>query len=200
LLVWGRGHFRPFPWRSDRDPYRVLVTEVLLKQTRADRVHLVRAELLVAYPTATVLATADRRDLANLISTLGFGRQRTDQLLSLARVLKDRSIPRQPALLQTLPGVGPYSAAATACFAYGRRYIALDVNVARILGRVFGITLKSGEPRKSALIRSIGQQVIDGAQPRRVNWALLDLGATVCRPRPRCHECPLQERCWHAKT
>jgi len=200
LLVWGGKHYRPFPWREDRDPYRVLVTEVLLKQTRADRVSSVRSSVFGDYPTPTALAHADVAALAKHIRTLGFGRQRTKQLLSLARAIDGHPIPRAPALLRTLPGIGEYSAAATACFAFGERTIALDVNVARILGRVFGIRLARGELRKNPMIRSIGERLIQGATPRRVNWALLDLGAAVCRPKPRCTECPLEPRCRYVQT
>lgn len=199
LLIWGHEHYRHFPWRADRDPYRVLVTEVLLKQTRADRVGNVRASVFGDYPSAASLAGADTSALAKRIAILGFGRQRSEQLISLARAIDGQPIPRSPELLRTLPGIGDYSADATACFAFGKRTIAVDVNVARILGRVFGITLDRGELRKSPLIRSIGERVIQGAAPRRVNWALLDLGAAVCRPTPRCKECPLRIRCCYAQ-
>lgn len=200
LLIWGQTHYRPFSWRTDRDPFRVLVTEVLLKQTRADRIADVRSSLFRDYPSPAVLAQADPSGLSDRIRTLGFGRQRSGQLLSLARAINGRPIPRKPALLRALPGIGDYSAAATACFVYGQRQIALDVNVARILSRVFGIRLDRGELRKSRPIRSIGQRVIEGRAPRRVNWALLDLGAAVCRPTPRCDECPLRPRCSYAQN
>lgn len=200
LLVWGHKHYRPFPWRKERDAYRVLVTEVLLKQTRADRVGDVRSSVFGAYPSAGALARADASALAKRIATLGFGHQRSEQLVSLARAIDGKPIPRSAARLQTLPGIGDYSSAATACFAFGQQAIALDVNVARILSRAFGISLARGELRKNPLIRSIGQRLIRGAAPRRVNWALLDLGAAVCRPTPRCDECPLRSRCRFAQT
>lgn len=200
LLVWGRSHYRHFPWRTDRDPYRVLVTEVLLKQTRADRIGDVRSDIFRNYPSPGALAQADPAALAKRISTLGFGSQRSEQLISLAGAIKGRPIPRKVAPLRELPGIGAYSAAAAACFAYGQRCIALDVNVARILSRVFGVRLERGELRKSPLIKSIGERVVQGPTPRRVNWALLDLGAALCRPKPRCGECPFQPRCSYAQT
>jgi A/G-specific adenine glycosylase len=176
------------------------VTEILLKQTRADRVGDVRSVILDAYPSPTQLARADPFALAKRIRTLGFGRQRTEQLLSLGHALSKQPIPRQPVHLRALPGIGPYSAAAVACFAYGQRCIALDVNVARILSRLFGLSLERGELRKSAMIAAIGQRLIDGAYPRRINWALLDLGAAVCRPRPKCDVCPLRARCQYVRA
>jgi A/G-specific adenine glycosylase len=200
LLVWGAKNYRPFPWRTDRDPYRVLVTEVLLKQTRADRVNGVRTGILGKYPSPAALAQADPPTLAERIHRLGFARQRSVHLIALGRELHERPIPRHRDLLLKLPGIGAYSAAAAACFAFGERCIALDVNVARILGRVFGISLHRGELRKSRLVRSIGERVVHGPNPRRVNWALLDLGAAVCRPKPRCNQCPLQPRCTYAQS
>lgn len=200
LLAWGRDHYRPFPWRTDRDPYRVVVTEILLRQTRADRIEPVRSAVLNAYPSPAVLANADPSALANRIGTLGFGQQRSKQLVALASVLLERPMPRKPELLQSLPGIGRYSAAAVACFAHGRKCITLDVNVARIVSRVFGISLKRGELRKSALLWSVGERVVQGAWPRQLNWALLDLGAAVCRPAPRCDQCPLKQRCSYGKA
>lgn len=200
LFAWGRAHYRDFPWRRDRDPYRNLVTEVLLKQTRADGVQRVRFELLTRFPSAASLGEAPRREIESLIASLGFGHQRAAQLQALGRALREAPIPHAAAKLARLPGIGPYAAAATSCFAFGRREIALDVNVARILGRVYGVELDRGELRKSPEVIWFGRRLIVGLNPRQLNWALLDLGALVCRPKPKCHECPLREVCSFART
>lgn len=196
LLRWGRAHFRDFPWRTDRDPYRTLVTEVLLKQTRAVQVRPVREALLRRYPVPRSLAEADPGDLSTLIRRLGFADQRVPQLGALGRALtKTGRAPRTVAGLLALPGVGPYTAAAVACFAFGHRAAALDVNVARIIGRVFGIAPEHGELRKNADVIRIASTMVHGGSPREINWALLDLGAEVCRPNPRCSACPVASRC-----
>jgi len=196
LLRWGPVHFRGFPWRTDRDPYRTLVTEVLLKQTRAIQVGPVREALLRKYPVPSSLAEADPDDLSGLIRRLGFADQRVPQLGALGRALtKTGRTPRTVAGLLTLPGVGPYTAAAVACFAFGRRAAALDVNVARIIGRVFAIAPEHGELRKNADVIRIASALVSTGSPREINWALLDLGAEVCRPHPHCSACPLASRC-----
>jgi len=198
LLAWGRSHYRYFPWREDRDPYRSLVTEILLKQTRADGVEAVRAKLLLTYPSARSLAEATPKDVETYIRKLGFGKQRAVQLHALGRALLDAPVPRQRRTLAELPGIGPYAASATSCFAFGRREIALDVNVARIISRVFGLIPARGELRKNRQIIEAGQAIISGPRPRELNWALLDLGALLCRPRPKCDACPLSVRCSYA--
>jgi A/G-specific adenine glycosylase len=100
--------------------------------------------------------------------------------------------------LAELPGIGPYAAAAISCFVFGYREIALDVNVARIISRVFDLLPLRGELRKNRQIIKVGQTIISGPRPRDLNWALLDLGALVCRPRPKCNACPLSLRCSYA--
>jgi A/G-specific adenine glycosylase len=200
LFAWGRAHYRDFPWRRDRDPYRNLVTEILLKQTRADGVQRVRLQLLTKYPSTASLGKAPRREIEGLIAWLGFGHQRAAQLQALGRALQEAPIPHTPAKLARLPGIGPYAASATSCFAFGRREIALDVNVARIIGRIYGIEPARGELRKNKAVIRLGHSLIDGLNPRGLNWALLDLGALVCRPVPKCHQCPVQEGCWFARN
>ena len=196
LLWWGRAHFRYFPWRQDRDPYRTLITEVLLRQTSAMGIHDIRREFLAQYPNPEALATSDAGDVTRLVAKLGFGNQRGPQLVGLARIVTAQGrVPSRAAALRLLPGVGDYTARAVACFAFGRPEPALDVNVARILARVLEIRPARGELRKNPLVIAAARKLLEGGQPRQVNWALLDLGATVCRPRPRCSICPLVQRC-----
>lgn len=196
LLSWGAANFRSYPWRQDRDPYRTLVTEVLLRQTNAARVESVRAKLLARYPDARRLSQASRRTISRIVSPIGFGAQRTPQLIALAQALQDVGhAPRTVAALNRLPGVGEYTAAAVACFVFGAREPALDVNVARIVSRVYGIHPRRGELRKNSAIKRAARRLVSGAGPRRVNWALLDLGALVCKPTPLCPVCPLLEGC-----
>ena len=199
LLRWGREHFRSFPWRFDRDFYRTLITEILLKQTTAERVVPVRHELVTRFPDPGALGGGDPAELAAIIGSLGFAEQRTAQLIALGRALTAKSLGRTvSSRLLELPGVGPYTAAAVACFAWGRPEPALDVNVARIVMRLFGVPIASGEPRRNRTVNKLAQELVAGQQPREMNWALLDLGAEVCRPAPRCSECPLARLCVHA--
>lgn len=199
LLRWGRANFRPFPWRESRDPYATLLTEVLLKQTNAERVVGVRDALLREYPTPRSLAAAEERAVEAVIAPLGLSRQRAAHLTALGRALAAlRAVPKTVAGLRLLPGIGPYAAAAVACFAFGSAQPALDVNVARIVVRVFGVPVVRGEPRRNRRVLELAGRLAAGRRPRELNWALLDLGAKVCWPAPLCPVCPVQERCSYA--
>src|SRR5262249_55633179 len=97
------------------------------------------------------------------------------------------------------PGIGPYAASAVRCFAFGYREPVIDVNTARIFERVFGIAVLRGEPRRNCDVIQAGQELLAGPNPRAVNWALLDVGAALCRPRnPKCGTCPLSSECRYA--
>ncbi len=199
ILGWGRQHYRAFPWREDRDPFNTLITEVLLKQTGAARVPAVRHQLLSQYGTPVALSSAEPNQIRSVVHRLGFGSQRSADLIALGQIISRTGVPRSLAGLRSLPGVGSYTAAAVACFAYGRRLPALDVNVARIIGRVFGISPERGELRKNPQVNLAASALAKGRSPRELNWSLLDLGAGVCRPRPRCQVCPLVAQCDYAQ-
>src|SRR5690349_8269757 len=118
LLAWGAINFRDFPWRHDRDPFRTLITEILLRQTNASRVVPVREKFLTRFSNADQLAHADPRIVRESVAPLGFGYQRAPQLIALSAELKVRnSVPRSVEALGQLPGVGTYTARAVACFA-----------------------------------------------------------------------------------
>lgn len=196
LLPWAQVNFRPYPWRGDRNPYRTLITEILLRQTNADRIPHVREKFLGSYPVADSLANATVKDIEAQIAILGFGKQRARQLSVLGHQLVALgNIPHNATDLMSLSGVGFYTANATACFAFGARTPALDVNVARIIARVFGLAPARGELRKNVTIKTLAHALVDGPRPRNLNWGLLDLGAAVCRPNPLCSRCPLSSIC-----
>jgi A/G-specific adenine glycosylase len=168
LLRWFERHGRDLPWRRTRDPYAILVSEVMLQQTQAARVAPRWVAWLERWPTVDALAGAPTADVLREWQGLGYNR-RAVSLQRAAQVVADRG---WPAELTELPGVGPYTAAAVACFAFGREVLPVDVNVRRIQQR-------TGEPFDHTCAQ-----------------ALMDLGATVCIARvPRCGGCPLAEAC-----
>ncbi len=168
LLEWFAENGRDLPWRHTRDPYSILVSEVMLQQTQAGRVVPRYLSWLRRWPTADSLAAASTADVLREWQGLGYNR-RALNLLRAAREVAARGWPDD---LTTLPGVGPYTAAAVACFAFGRPVLPLDVNVQRVLERTGG---------------RFGPECAQ---------ALMDLGATVCLARvPRCGECPLAGSC-----
>ena len=197
LLRWWQEHQRSFPWRKWQDPYRLLVTEILLRQTRAEAVASFLPGFLATYPSARVLAGSDEETLAGALQPLGLYRQRARQLRSLAAALLNRTSGQLTvAELQALPGIGPYSAGVVAA-ATGVPAAAVDTNVARVVVRVLGLVPSHAEARKSINVWAAAERLVTvGGGTARVTWAVLDLAAEVCTlSQPRCPECPLRPVC-----
>ena len=168
LLAWYRANSRPLPWRSTRDPYAILVSEVMAQQTQAERVAPRWQRWLERWPTVEALAAASPAEVITEWQGLGYNRR----ALNLHRAAQQVAAHGWPEDLTELPGVGPYTADAVACFAFGRDVLPVDVNVRRI------------QERTGAEFTGAAAQ------------ALMDLGATVCLARiPRCDACPLAEEC-----
>ena len=197
LLQWWEENRRAYPWRLTRDPYRILIAEALLHRTRADQVVGIYKHFLERFPDVHTLARADREELHTIVYSAGL-RWRIDLLLETAREIErrfDGVIPEGREELESLPGVGPYIAAAIRCFAYGSADAIMDTNTVRIASRVFDFPMTDGS-RRSPRVRQLLELLVDPSHPREFNLALLDLGALVCRPRePLCGECPVQMLC-----
>jgi A/G-specific adenine glycosylase len=203
LLRWYRRNARPLPWRATRDPYRVLVSEFMLQQTQVSRVTEHYGRFLFRYPTIQSLARAHPRAVRESWEGLGYyARAANLHRLARAVVREHRGrVPDDTGTLRTLPGVGPYTAGAVACFAFEKREAAVDTNVARVIRRVF---TKKGkrEPatanREQAEVWALARALLP--RRRRTTWefnqALMDLGATICVARkPRCPQCPVRSSC-----
>ncbi len=168
LLAWFAAEGRDLPWRRNRDPYAILVSEVMLQQTQAARVVPHYVAWLERWPTVDALAGASATEVLRAWQGLGYNRR----ALNLHRAAREIAANGWPDDLTELPGVGRYTADAVACFAFGRAVLPVDVNVRRVLERT------------------------DGSFDHTCAQALMDLGATVCIARvPRCGECPLAEEC-----
>ena len=195
VLDWWRARGRDLPWRATRDPWAVLVCEVMAQQTQVARVAERWGPFLERFPTPATCATAPAADVLRLWSGLGYNR-RALALHRCAVAVVERhggALPRDIDALQALPGIGPYTARAVAAFAFEDDHGVVDTNTARVLARWAGERLG---PRAM-------QAAADAAVPSGRAWAwnqaLLDLGATVCTRRaPRCEACPATARCaWH---
>jgi A/G-specific adenine glycosylase len=198
LIAWYRAHGRDLPWRRTRDPYAILVAEIMLQQTQVDRVLPKYAEFLARFPTLAALAAAPPAEVIRAWAPLGYNR-RAVQLQAIARQVlatDDGRIPDTVAALLRLKGIGRYTAGAIACFAYERDVATLDTNIRRVLHRVF-VGLDAPEPQRSlAEMWQLAEQALPPGQAYEWNQALMDLGATVCTAaNPACERCPLPSGC-----
>jgi A/G-specific adenine glycosylase len=203
LRAWFRANARDLPWRETRDPYRVLVSELMLQQTQVARVVPRYHEFLERYPTLADVARASPRHVREAWQGLGYY-ARARNLHRLARSITANgrnptgTLPADPSALRTLPGIGPYTAGAVASFAYERRAPLVDTNVARVLRRVFAphADPKSGAGRR--LLWELAAALLPpaGRTAWTHNQALMELGALVCTARkPRCAQCPVRQIC-----
>jgi len=176
LFEWWRERRAELPWRESRDPYAVLVCEVMSQQTQIERVREPWLRWMARWPDVEALAAASLADVLAAWQGLGYPRRARD-LLGAARIVGERGWPA-PERLTELPGVGPYTAAAIRCFAFEAPVLPRDANVRRVLARRFPGGLAAGR-----------------ADPWALGGALMDVGRAHCRARPRCERCPLAAGC-----
>lgn len=199
VLAWYDDRGRTLIFRSTRDPYSVLVSEVMAQQTQVSRVEPAWRRFLATYPTVDALAAATPADVVRAWQGMGYDR-RALNLRRAARVIVDQHAGRVPSeieALERLPGIGPYTARAVAAIAFGRPVGAVDTNVRRVLGRAVG----GSSERPESWIQEVADASVDPARPGDWTHALMDLGATICRPRnPGCDGCPLRPSCAFAAS
>ena len=185
LLDWYERVKRPLPWRATRDPYALLVSEVMLQQTQAARVVPYYEAFLRRFPDAEALAGAPTADVLAAWSGLGYNRR----ALALQRAARHVAGHGWPEDLTELPGVGAYTAAAVGSFAWDRQVAAVDTNVRRVLARHDGVERAPRDAGERA------RALLPPGRAAAFNQAMMELGATVCRPRrPDCGACPVARR------
>jgi A/G-specific adenine glycosylase len=192
LLAWYDGSARDLPWRQNRDPYRVWISEIMLQQTRVAAVIVHYHEFLRRFPTVEKLARA--RESSVLAAWSGLGYYRRARLLhAAAKVVAYKlggKFPSTSAGWRDLPGIGRYTAAAIASIAFGELAAAVDGNVERVLERI------AGDGFSNHQIWKMAGQLLDRDRPGDFNQAMMELGATVCRPQaPACLSCPVVDLC-----
>jgi A/G-specific adenine glycosylase len=197
-MRWYRAHRRDLPWRRTRDPYAVLVSEVMLQQTTVTAVEPYYRRFIVRFPDVRSLAQAKEHQVLAAWSGLGYYDRARRLRLAAQAVLRDHGgrVPAVEEEMRALPGVGRYTAAAVLSIAFDARLPVVDGNVSRVLARVF---LVKGDVRRSAVTRRLWS-IAGAILPRRGagdhNQALMELGATVCTPSsPDCGRCPLSRSC-----
>jgi A/G-specific adenine glycosylase len=198
VLAWFAGSGRELPWRATRDPYRVLVAEVLAQQTQAARAAAAWPRFLERFPDVHALAAAAPAEVLRAWQGLGYNRRALALRRTAQAVVERGGWPGTVEELAGLPGVGPYTARAVACFALGLRVAPVDTNVARVLVRSLAGT-DPADLTPAARQRLADQALPPAADPWAWSSALMDVGALHCRPRPRCAGCPLEATCrWRA--
>jgi A/G-specific adenine glycosylase len=192
LLGWGLPRLRDLPWRRTRDPWAILVSEVMLQQTQVPRVIPKWLAFMEVFPTAAECAAASLGDVLRLWQGLGYPRRARNLHAAAIEVVRRGEFPDTLEGLLGLPGVGQYTARALLAFAFEAPAAVVDTNIARVYARFVGRALTAGEVQAAA----------DASLPLGMSWewnqCLMELGATVCRPNPDCLECPLRDPCaWH---
>jgi len=193
LLEWFEQNKRDFPWRKEKKPYTILIAEKLLQQTSYGHVLKVYKEFIQKYPDIDTLSRASEKELKELITPLGFHRQRSKQLISIGKIIKkefEGEIPQKTEELVKLPGVGKYIANAVACFAYGKHTPIIDVNVRRVVGRAF----PWGKQKDSQLFDYLEEMMPEG-KSKEFNWGIIDFSSKVCSRKPKCQICFFKGLC-----
>ena len=192
LIEWGSGSLRDLPWRRTNDPWRVLVSEVMLQQTSVARVMPKYEAFLDAFPTPGALAQASLGDALRLWSGLGYPR-RCRNLQATAVVLHEEFDDRMPESLDellALPGIGQYTARAVLAFAHRADVAVVDVNVSRVLSRLEGV------PMKAKALQDLADELVPQGLGWEWNQVMMDFGARHCTVRsPLCDSCPVRKEC-----
>ena len=192
LLGWYGHHRRDLPWRRSRDPYRIWISEIMLQQTRVAAVLEHYRLFLKRFPNVQSLAAVSESAVLAAWSGLGYYRRaRMARECAQKIVLEHRArFPQRYETLRTLPGIGPYTAAAIASIAFDAPIAVVDGNVERVLERMSGGKLASRQ------VWSLAQRLLSQARPGDFNQAMMELGATTCVPRqPKCEDCPVRKWC-----
>lgn len=195
LLAWYAHHGRDLPWRHTRDAYAVWLSEVILQQTRVSQGMDYWHRFMQQWPTVEALAAATEDEVLRQWQGLGYY-SRARHLLTAARQVKERgAFPHTAEQLRQLKGVGPYTAAAVASFAFGQDVVAMDGNVLRVVSRLFDIDTPIDTAKGQHEIHQLAQQLLPTGRSADYNAALMDFGANMCAPTPRCNRCPLAAQC-----
>jgi A/G-specific adenine glycosylase len=198
LLDWYRPEARPLPWKGIQNPYHIWLSEIILQQTRVEQGRDYYLRFVEAYPRIEDLAAAPDDEVMKLWEGLGYY-SRARNLLSAARYVVDElggAFPTTYTQIRQLKGVGPYTAAAIASFAFNLPHAVVDGNVFRVLSRFFGIATPQDSTEGKKQFAQLAESLLDVNQAARYNQAIMDFGATVCLPRaPKCSQCPLRGAC-----
>lgn len=198
LISWFEREQRDLPWRKNKDPYRVWVSEIMLQQTRVDTVIPFYNRFMEWFPTLEEFADAEEERILKAWEGLGYY-SRVRNLQTAAREVRaayNGEVPDTPEEIAKLKGVGPYTAGAILSIAYGKPEPAVDGNVMRVLSRILLIKEDIAKPKTRKVFEAAVRELIDHGNPSFFNQALMELGALICKPsNPACLLCPVQQHC-----
>jgi len=199
LLDWNREvNTRNMPWKGEKDPYRIWLSEIILQQTRVEQGWPYYERFIQHYPTVEKLATAPEEEVFRLWQGLGYY-ARCKNMLAAAREITNTYLgkfPNQYEQIKSLKGIGPYTAAAIASFAFNLPYAVLDGNVFRVLSRYFGIETPIDSTAGKKQFDTLAQELLPDGASAAYNQSIMDFGAVVCKPQqPLCEDCPLRKKC-----
>jgi len=198
LLSWYAQNARQMPWRSHISPYRTWVSEIMLQQTQVETVIPYFTKWMDRFPDIESLAVTSEQEVLSLWEGLGYY-SRARNLHRAAQVVRDHyqgQLPQTAEELQKLPGIGPYTAAAIASIAFGEDIAAVDGNIRRVLARVFDVREPARSPQGERKLEQLAQDHLPSGQAGDYNQAMMDLGATICKPKnPQCDQCPIATAC-----
>lgn len=199
LIKWHKNdNLRTMPWKGIKDPYKIWLSEIILQQTRVEQGLNYYEKFVTTYPTIQHLAKANQEDVFKLWEGLGYYNRCKNLLFTANTIVQEfnGNFPNNYEALLNLKGIGPYTAAAIASFAYNLPHAVVDGNVFRVLARYFGIATATDSTKGKQLFTELANEVLDKEKPGLFNQAIMDFGATVCKPAlPNCDSCIMQKNC-----
>ena len=199
LLRWNKKYNRrEMPWKGEKDPYKIWLSEIILQQTRVEQGWNYYLKFINTFPSVQQLAHASDTKIFKLWEGLGYY-SRCKNLIATAKIIDKEyngKFPDSYEKILSLPGIGPYTAAAIASFAFNLPYAVVDGNVLRVLTRIGGIKTPADSTKGKTLLNKLALELLDKKQPGLYNQAIMDFGAVVCKPKiPACHDCIMQKNC-----
>jgi A/G-specific adenine glycosylase len=197
LLAWGDAHGQDFPWRAARNPYWALVAAVASQQTQMARVFPLWERWIAAFPSIEACASAEAAEALRVWAGAGYPKRALALRETARRCMAEHggALPRAREALLALPGVGPFTAAIVQCFGWGDDGAAVDTNVVRVLGRLVHGDVQPATDTPASAIRAAAEALLPTGEAGRWNAALMDYGARVCTPRPKCEVCVVARDC-----
>jgi A/G-specific adenine glycosylase len=199
LLLWNkRSNKRAMPWKGEKDPYKIWLSEIILQQTRVEQGWAYYEKFIVAFPSIRDLAKADDKKVFKMWEGLGYYTRCKNLLAAARKIVNDHKgkFPSTYEAIKALPGIGPYTAAAISSFAFNEAQAVVDGNVQRVIARYFGISTPVDTTAGKKLYQSVAQALLDQETPGIYNQAIMDFGAVICKPQnPLCDQCVQRIEC-----